>query len=92
MVGEIKRNCRSPGRASNGGQTVATNATHITIDDNDMDAEILAWFTRQGGTYDAERFGLSQFPGQGRGAIALTDIPVCSPMFLDERCGSLSFP
>lgn len=35
------------------------------------------WFESSNGKFDAESMALVDFPGQGRGAVALRDIPVC---------------
>lgn len=34
------------------------------------------WLEQQNGTLDKSSMGIVDFPGQGRGAIALKDIPV----------------
>ena len=43
--------------------------------------ELLNWFTREGGTYDASAFKITEIPGKGRGAIALKDLPV-GPLYI----------
>lgn len=40
------------------------------------------WFEQQHGTLDKTSMGIVDFPGQGRGAIALKDIPVHHPSLL----------
>lgn len=45
----------------------------------DMD-QFVDWFKEHHGTIDAESMVLTDIPGQGRGAIALRDIPVCVKM------------
>lgn len=37
---------------------------------------IIDWLTSSGGTIDASAMGLTEFEGQGVGAVALRDIPV----------------
>ena len=39
-------------------------------------ADFVAWFQSQNGTLDSSSMGIVDFPGHGRGAIALKDIPV----------------
>ena len=41
--------------------------------------EFTQWYEKQGGTVDTSSMGLVDIPGQGRGVIAVKDIPVCSP-------------
>ena len=40
-----------------------------------MDA-LVNWFIASGGSFDASAMGLTDFPEQGMGAVALKDIPV----------------
>jgi len=44
----------------------------------DIDA-FIKWFQSNGGTVDLRVLGITEFPGSGRGAVALCDIPVRSP-------------
>lgn len=37
--------------------------------------EFLSWFRKEGGTVDSSSLGLAEIVGQGRGAVALKDIP-----------------
>ena len=39
--------------------------------------QFLEWFQAQNGTLDSESMELADIPGQGKGAIASRDIPVC---------------
>ena len=39
-------------------------------------ANFVSWFLSQNGTLDTEKVGIVDFPGHGRGAVALQDIPV----------------
>jgi len=39
--------------------------------------EFVAWFQHHGGVLDTSVMGIADFPGSGRGGIALQDIPVC---------------
>lgn len=45
----------------------------------DIDA-FIEWFQSNGGTVDLRAIGITEFPGSGRGAVALCDIPVRSPL------------
>jgi hypothetical protein len=36
----------------------------------------VAWFQHNGGVLDTSMMGIVDFPGSGRGAVALQDIPV----------------
>lgn len=47
------------------------------MDDTHIDA-FMQWFRSSGGTVDTTMMGITGFPGSGRGAIALSDIPVCA--------------
>lgn len=38
--------------------------------------DFIGWFTERGGQIDGDSVGLTSFPGQGAGAVALKDIPV----------------
>lgn len=42
--------------------------------------QFVDWFKEHHGTIDAESMVTTDIPGQGRGAIALRDIPVCVKM------------
>ncbi|KAG8214259.1 SET domain-containing protein [Butyriboletus roseoflavus] len=43
----------------------------------DIDA-FVRWFQSNGGYIDTKAMGITEYPGSGRGAIALCDIPVCA--------------
>lgn len=47
------------------------------MDDADIDA-FVQWFQSNGGLFDTKVMSITEFPGSGRGAIALCDIPVCA--------------
>lgn len=49
-------------------------------DDADIDA-FVRWFQSNGGLVDTKVMGITEFPGSGRGAIALCDISVCCYRF-----------
>jgi SET domain-containing protein 6 len=38
--------------------------------------DFVAWFQNNGGVLDTSMMGITDFPGSGRGAVALQDIPV----------------
>ena len=42
----------------------------------DIGTDLVRWFEEQHGTLDTSSMGIVDFPGHGRGAIALKDIPV----------------
>lgn len=53
--------------------------------------DFIAWFQHHGGVLDTSIMGIADFPGSGRGAIALKDILVCaSPLQIDQHCGLLN--
>lgn len=57
--------------------------------DTDMNA-FVQWFQSNGGFVDTKVMGVTEFPGSGRGAIALCDIPVCaSSIPIDVADGQL---
>lgn len=43
---------------------------------NPANLKLLEWFNSEGGTVDTSVMGICDFPGQGRGGIALKDINV----------------
>lgn len=45
-------------------------------EDADIDT-FMRWFQSNGGCIDMKAMGIAEFPSSGRGAIALSDIPVC---------------
>ncbi|KAI0666004.1 SET domain-containing protein [Trametes maxima] len=53
-------------------------------------SEFLDWFRTQHGNLDAARVGIVDFPGHGRGAIALQDIPEDHTLFSIPRDLTLS--
>ncbi|KAI0823428.1 SET domain-containing protein [Trametes gibbosa] len=55
-----------------------------------MAHEFLAWFQNQRGKLDTEKVGIVDFPGHGRGAIALQDIPEDYTLFTIPRDLTLS--
>jgi len=42
--------------------------------------DFIAWFHRHGGALDTSVMDITNFPGSGRGAIAVKDIPVCTSL------------
>ena len=50
----------------------------MTTSSNASAADFVAWFEAHNGFLDSTRMGIVDFPGHGRGAIALSDIPVRS--------------
>ncbi|KAH9929577.1 SET domain-containing protein [Epithele typhae] len=53
-------------------------------------SELVAWFQSQNGTLDSESMGIVTFRGQGRGAIALKNIPEDHVLFSFPRDLTLS--
>ncbi|OSD07030.1 SET domain-containing protein [Trametes coccinea BRFM310] len=53
-------------------------------------SDFLTWFQSQKGKVDTERVGIVDFPGQGRGAVALQDIPEDYTLFTIPRDLTLS--
>lgn len=49
-------------------------------------SEFVHWFQLQHGNLETAKVGIVEFPGHGRGAIALQDIPVRSQPY--RRCAS----
>ena len=47
--------------------------------------DLVDWFKSKNGTLDTSSIGFANFAGQGRGAIALKDIPV---RFASSEAGS----
>ncbi|KAI0745272.1 SET domain-containing protein [Earliella scabrosa] len=52
--------------------------------------DLVSWFERQHGTLDKTSMGIVDFPGHGRGAIALKDIPEAHTLFAIPRNLTLS--
>ncbi|KAJ8596569.1 SET domain-containing protein [Rhizopogon salebrosus TDB-379] len=52
--------------------------------------DFIAWFQHHGGVLDTSIMGIADFPGSGRGAIALKDIPEGSTIFTLPRSLTLS--
>lgn len=52
--------------------------------------DFLGWFQANGGTVDLGVMGITEFPGSGRGAVALCDIPVDHTLFTLPRSLTLS--
>ncbi|KAG2112090.1 hypothetical protein DEU56DRAFT_843138 [Suillus clintonianus] len=52
--------------------------------------DFLAWFQHHGGALDTSSVGITDFPGSGRGAIALQDIPENHTIFTLPRSLTLS--
>ncbi|KAI6001651.1 SET domain-containing protein [Pisolithus orientalis] len=48
------------------------------------------WFQANGGTVDRRVLGITEFPGSGRGAVALSDIPADHTLFTLPRSLTLS--
>ncbi|KIM69534.1 hypothetical protein SCLCIDRAFT_102571 [Scleroderma citrinum Foug A] len=55
----------------------------------DIDA-LIEWFQSNGGTVDLRAIGITEFPGSGRGAVALCDIPTDHTLFSLPRVLTLS--
>lgn len=55
----------------------------------DIDA-FIKWFQSNGGTVDLRVLGITEFPGSGRGAVALCDIPADYTLFSLPRVLTLS--
>ena len=55
------------------------------MEDTDIDA-FIKWFQLNGGYVDTQAMGITEFPGSGRGAIALRDIPVCAITIDSDHC------
>ncbi|KAL4078201.1 hypothetical protein V8B97DRAFT_2015387 [Scleroderma yunnanense] len=55
----------------------------------DIDA-FMTWFQSNGGTVDLHAMGITEFPGSGRGAVALCDIPADYTLFSLPRTLTLS--
>ena len=55
------------------------------MEDADIDV-FVEWFQSNGGFIDMQAMGITEFPGSGRGAIALCDIPVCSFVDSNQCC------
>jgi hypothetical protein len=55
----------------------------------DTVSELLDWFQTSGGSLDRSSVGFTVFPGCGRGAVALKDIPVSALFFLQVSRNSL---
>ncbi|KAJ8486926.1 hypothetical protein ONZ51_g4522 [Trametes cubensis] len=53
-------------------------------------ANFVSWFLSQNGTLDTEKVGIVDFPGHGRGAVALQDIPEDYTLFTIPRDLTLS--
>ncbi|KAH9892722.1 SET domain-containing protein [Cubamyces lactineus] len=53
-------------------------------------ANFVSWFLSQHGTLDTEKVGIVDFPGHGRGAVALQDIPEDYTLFTIPRDLTLS--
>ncbi|KAI0335074.1 SET domain-containing protein [Cubamyces sp. BRFM 1775] len=53
-------------------------------------ANFVTWFLSQNGTLDTEKVGIVDFPGHGRGAVALQDIPEDHTLFTIPRDLTLS--
>ncbi|KIK24817.1 hypothetical protein PISMIDRAFT_61013, partial [Pisolithus microcarpus 441] len=52
--------------------------------------DFLGWFQANGGTVDLGVMGITEFPGSGRGAVALCDIPIDHTLFTLPRSLTLS--
>ncbi|KAG1848214.1 SET domain-containing protein [Suillus tomentosus] len=52
--------------------------------------DFVAWFQHNGGILDASMMGITDFPGSGRGAVALQDIPENHTIFTLPRSLTLS--
>ncbi|KAG1736035.1 hypothetical protein EDB19DRAFT_1928708 [Suillus lakei] len=52
--------------------------------------DFVAWFQRHGGVLDTSMMGITDFPGSGRGAVALQDIPENRTIFTLPRSLTLS--
>ncbi|KAI6121898.1 SET domain-containing protein [Pisolithus sp. B1] len=55
-----------------------------------MLVDFLDWFQANGGTVDLRVMGITEFPGSGRGAVALCDIPADHTLFTLPRSLTLS--
>ncbi|KAH9858913.1 SET domain-containing protein [Lenzites betulinus] len=58
--------------------------------DQQVAHDFVTWFQRQDGKLDTEKVGIVDFPGHGRGAIALQDIPEDYTLFSIPRDLTLS--
>ncbi len=56
-------------------QSASAAAEVANMTDSVIDA-FVSWFANQNGLLDSSSMGIVDFPGHGRGAIALKDIPV----------------
>jgi SET domain-containing protein 6 len=52
--------------------------------------DFVAWFQHNGGVLDTSVMGITDFPGSGRGAVALQDIPENHTIFTLPRSLTLS--
>ncbi|KDQ55786.1 hypothetical protein JAAARDRAFT_59753 [Jaapia argillacea MUCL 33604] len=50
---------------------------------------LVTWFQSHGGVLDVSAMGLTEFPGSGRGAVALQDVPYPCPLTLSTRTSDL---
>ncbi|KAG1715770.1 hypothetical protein ID866_1394 [Astraeus odoratus] len=61
----------------------------MTSEDTQINS-FLTWFQSNGGTVDLRVMGITDFPGSGRGAVALCDIPADYTLFALPRTLTLS--